>query len=631
MPRNGSGTYSPPAGQPVVSGTTVLASTFNSLVSDLSTEMTKSISTDGQTPMGANLPMGGFKVTGMAPGTTATDGVRYDQLTASSASSIMGFIQSGTGAVARTIQDSLRERVSGAQFSVDSTGATDSSTKFANASSVAQTRGTALTVSSGQYLINDASGFPDSSNSVPRGNIDMGPAVTFSGTVQAGNWFSVPCLGHARANGYNLITGSYEVSQPSWAFQDPGALGTYPFGHATRTFEVIPTTAFRGNADAVFAHATGQSGANASIGSVNMVTRLESGFLGDGNGFEVDIDNYEADRKGLGGIITGIGTHICEAGLKVTRGDTSSNWYYGVHVTRAKHGLYVDLTDEPSPVAAALLTGVSQNFLQMTPKDDLNPTNAAAYLTNANGSQVKFRLNKNGSVDSSSYLKATGDIVIDTSNLGVVMGTASGALAVTTVACIAADAGGYGTFNDLIIRPRCGSGSVGSIRFYGGASPTEQWRVQTDDSFRPGTDNTLSIGRATNRVSVVYAGTGTINTSDQREKQQIGDIDAAALRAVRRIAFRQFKFNDAVSEKGAEGARWHFGVIAQQVKEAFEAEGLDPFAYGLLCYDEWPETPEVRDETGNVIDAARPAGNRYGVRYEELFALKLAALEAPST
>jgi hypothetical protein len=143
-------------------------------------------------------------------------------------------------------------------------------------------------------------------------------------------------------------------------------------------------------------------------------------------------------------------------------------------------------------------------------------------------------------------------------------------------------------------------------------------------------DNTTDLGGASFRFKTVYAGTGTINTSDGREKQQIQDIDAAAIRAARRVKFVQFKFNDAVAIKG-DGARWHFGVIAQQVKDAFEAEGLDAFAYGLLCYDEWKAEPEILNDDGTVAQPARPAGNRYGVRYDELYALKLAAIEATAT
>lgn len=53
MSRNNSGTYSTPAGQPVVSGTTVASATFNTLVSDLATEMTDSLSRSGKGGMTA--------------------------------------------------------------------------------------------------------------------------------------------------------------------------------------------------------------------------------------------------------------------------------------------------------------------------------------------------------------------------------------------------------------------------------------------------------------------------------------------------------------------------------------------------------------------------------------------------
>lgn len=146
--------------------------------------------------------------------------------------------------------------------------------------------------------------------------------------------------------------------------------------------------------------------------------------------------------------------------------------------------------------------------------------------------------------------------------------------------------------------------------------------------FVPTSDNAFGLGSGAARWSTVYAGTGTINTSDEREKQQIEPIDAAAMRAVRKVDFRQFKFNDSVAAKGTS-ARWHFGVVAQQVQSAFESEGLNAFEYGLLCYDEWAAQPEERNEDGKVTHEFRPAGSRYGVRYEELLCLRMAATVSP--
>lgn len=79
MARNGSGTYSLPAGNPVVTGTTIQSTWANTTLSDIATALTQSLSQDGQTPVTANLPMGGFKLTGLAAGTTAGDSIRYEQ------------------------------------------------------------------------------------------------------------------------------------------------------------------------------------------------------------------------------------------------------------------------------------------------------------------------------------------------------------------------------------------------------------------------------------------------------------------------------------------------------------------------------------------------------------------------
>jgi Chaperone of endosialidase len=138
---------------------------------------------------------------------------------------------------------------------------------------------------------------------------------------------------------------------------------------------------------------------------------------------------------------------------------------------------------------------------------------------------------------------------------------------------------------------------------------------------RTSTDNLTSLGNASFRWSVVYAGTGTINTSDERAKQDIADLNAAEKRVAAALKglVKKFRFKDAVAAKG-DDARIHVGVIAQEVMAAFQAEGLDPMRYAIVCYDEWGAE---LDEEGNEV---RPAGNRYGVRYEELLAFIVAAL-----
>jgi hypothetical protein len=149
----------------------------------------------------------------------------------------------------------------------------------------------------------------------------------------------------------------------------------------------------------------------------------------------------------------------------------------------------------------------------------------------------------------------------------------------------------------------------------------------TQNALRPGADNAYSLGQATYRMSTIYAGTGSINTSDEREKQDIRDLTDAEKRVAIALkgSMKAYRFKDAVAEKG-DKARIHFGTIAQTVKAAFEAEGLVAEDYGVLCYDEWPEQAAELDEKGDVVVPAVAAGNRYGVRYDELFAFIIAAL-----
>jgi hypothetical protein len=57
MSRNGSGTYSLPAGNPVVTGTTISSVWANSSLSDIANALTNSVATDGQSPMTGALNM----------------------------------------------------------------------------------------------------------------------------------------------------------------------------------------------------------------------------------------------------------------------------------------------------------------------------------------------------------------------------------------------------------------------------------------------------------------------------------------------------------------------------------------------------------------------------------------------
>ncbi len=81
MSRNGSGVYSLPAGNPVVTGTTISSSWANNTMNDLASALTDSVAADGQTPMTGNLDLNTHKIVNLVAGSVAGDAVEYTQAT----------------------------------------------------------------------------------------------------------------------------------------------------------------------------------------------------------------------------------------------------------------------------------------------------------------------------------------------------------------------------------------------------------------------------------------------------------------------------------------------------------------------------------------------------------------------
>lgn len=80
MSRNGSGTYSLPAGNPVVSGTTISSTWANTTLNNIAAALTDSLAADGQTTATGNLKMGANRITGLADGIADTDAASLGQV-----------------------------------------------------------------------------------------------------------------------------------------------------------------------------------------------------------------------------------------------------------------------------------------------------------------------------------------------------------------------------------------------------------------------------------------------------------------------------------------------------------------------------------------------------------------------
>ena len=192
--------------------------------------------------------------------------------------------------------------------------------------------------------------------------------------------------------------------------------------------------------------------------------------------------------------------------------------------------------------------------------------------------------------------------------------------------------------NDLVIYST-GAGHNGLRMHINGILPTDNTGALID--------NDADLGDPSYRFKVVYAGTGSINTSDRTEKQDIDVMSEAETRVAVACKglIRKFRWIDAVAKKG-DDARIHFGIIAQDLQDAFAAEGLDASRYAMFCSDTWWEAdrvvPAVEDtddteavaehtvtDTYDTLEEA-PEGaterTRLGVRYSELLAFIIGAL-----
>jgi len=128
-----------------------------------------------------------------------------------------------------------------------------------------------------------------------------------------------------------------------------------------------------------------------------------------------------------------------------------------------------------------------------------------------------------------------------------------------------------------------------------------------------------------------WQGTACQLISDQRLKQQIAEIDDKLLDAWEDVDLVQFKYNDAVGEKG-DNARLHTGYVVQQIDEACQKHNIDISEYGLYCHEEYPERTEevevTQDDgtTSKETKVIEPAKEYYSLRYTETLVVECAYL-----
>ena len=146
----------------------------------------------------------------------------------------------------------------------------------------------------------------------------------------------------------------------------------------------------------------------------------------------------------------------------------------------------------------------------------------------------------------------------------------------------------------------------------GASSPTERFRIRANglSSFFntgfviPETDNATALGGTTNRWSAVYAVNGTIQTSDERAKTDITNATLGSdfVKALRPVSYKwieggqrhtgDYDKNNNFIYESVPGSRTHWGFIAQEVKEAVDAAGVD-FGGWVLTDKDDPDSQQA--------------------------------------
>lgn len=121
---------------------------------------------------------------------------------------------------------------------------------------------------------------------------------------------------------------------------------------------------------------------------------------------------------------------------------------------------------------------------------------------------------------------------------------------------------------------------------------------------------TYDIGTSDEKFRNIYATTGTIQTSDANEKENIESLDVARARdIIMGLNPVTYKFIDGTSD------RTHYGLIAQDVEKTINELGIDNKDFAALIKTQ----KHVIDDDGNRVTVE--GEYTYGLRYDEFTAI----------
>ncbi len=187
-----------------------------------------------------------------------------------------------------------------------------------------------------------------------------------------------------------------------------------------------------------------------------------------------------------------------------------------------------------------------------------------------------------------------------------------------------------GSFN---VRTQTNNGFLGGLSVV--LHPQEASKFR--HGIEPMLDNRSDIGAANKRISNLYLANNPIVTSDERHKENIALITDQMLDWYGAII--QWKNFTMKGEGGKDSdGKIQIGVLAQDIERGAKSVGMDDdqiAAMGLLNYHKWDAQYEdalkldddghqMLDDDGEPImerNLIQEAGDSYGVKYDQLFAL----------
>lgn len=378
-----------------------------------------------------------------------------------------------------------------------------------------------------------------------------------------------------------------------------------------------------GNVVALYAGADGK-GANSAVWAANLVSYANNASA-TAMGIELNYGVLVNGGLAYGLVVASAGSYETQAGVQLQANNVNSKMRNGLRFNNRSWGLATDYLIGCSGDTTASPAAMGINFQGFRfPGAEIS---TSSFLVKATRLNTVSRVSIDGAVSG-----GTPGIGVDSTDANVnlaISAKGNGQLLFNTNGVEGFRISASGQPDSLFVNQGSGNAILGAR---GGSpdvsihlAPKGTGTVRLQSNLSLSSSNAFTCGTSASPWAGGFTQTAYTVTSDADYKSDPLLMTDAILDAAEEVQLVQYQYLDRIEEKGTDGARWHFGAIAQRYVEAFERHGLDAHRFGFICYDEWADVPAVIDEdTGDVITPAIEAGSRYGIRYEEMLVMEAA-------